>query len=285
MIDRYLLRYFLAVVDAGNFSRGAQQVNVTQPTLSVGIGKLEEALGARLFERNSQRVQLTEAGVRLLAHARLIEREFNSLERGLKADDPGRVLRIGVLSTLPTAMIAAVIRRNAAAACPDAVEIVEGASRDLLNRLGRRRIDIALTRVRPEDEDLPHEFLFAEGYSIAAPPDHPLAGHDAVPGETLAGEVMIVRRNCEVLPETSRYFTERGVRPRFSFRSVNDDRILALVRTGLGITVAPDSLIGPDLGRFKLAGFDHRRRIGLIFADAALAALSSPALAALRALG
>ena len=55
MIDRYLLRYFLAVIDCGSFSKAAKQLNVAQPTLSVGIGKLERLLGASLFQRTSKR--------------------------------------------------------------------------------------------------------------------------------------------------------------------------------------------------------------------------------------
>jgi DNA-binding transcriptional LysR family regulator len=47
MIDRYQLRYFLAVVETGNFSRAAAKMNVNQPTLSVGIAKLEKGLGAK----------------------------------------------------------------------------------------------------------------------------------------------------------------------------------------------------------------------------------------------
>src|SRR4051812_19977824 len=109
MIDRYQLRYFLAVVDAGNFSRAAAQVNVTQPTLSVGIAKLEKSLGSRLFVRNSQRVQLTEAGVRLLAHARSIESEFNSLEDRISADGAPIVLRIGVLSTISVELVEPIV--------------------------------------------------------------------------------------------------------------------------------------------------------------------------------
>ena len=101
MIDRHHLRYFLAVVDAGNFSKAARQVNVTQPTLSVGIAKLEAGLGTRLFLRNNQRVQLTADGVALLAHARTIEGEFNALETRLADARPAPLLRIGVLSTQP----------------------------------------------------------------------------------------------------------------------------------------------------------------------------------------
>ena len=72
MLDRYLLRYFLAVVDHGNFSRAASQCNVSQPTLSVGVAKLEREVGAPLFVRSNQRVELTEAGARFLPHARRI---------------------------------------------------------------------------------------------------------------------------------------------------------------------------------------------------------------------
>src|SRR5688572_14365410 len=106
MIDRYLLRYFLAVVDRGTFSRAAQQVNVAQPTLSVGIAKLERLLGTPLFHRSSQRVHLTEAGSRFAVHARRIENEFNLAESAVSGMQSLRTLRIGALSTIPTDAIA-----------------------------------------------------------------------------------------------------------------------------------------------------------------------------------
>jgi DNA-binding transcriptional LysR family regulator len=282
MIERYQLRYFLAVVTAGNFSRAAAQVNVSQPALSVGIAKLEATLGAKLFRRNSQRVHLTEAGARLLARARFIEREFNSLNEGLVEQEPRRVLRIGVLSTLPTRMVRALVLANAEAEAPDPIEIVEGVERDLQERLQRRRIDLAVTLLRSGETRFPQIELFSEGYSLVAPTSHPLAGHAQAPGEAFANDTMIVRRHCEVLSETSRYFLDRGVRPRFSFRSTHDDRTFELVKAGLGVTVAPDSCIAPDLAAIKLAGFNHQRRVGLLFADETLIRQASPALAALR---
>ena len=75
-MDRYLLRYFLAVAELGSFSKAAGRVNVTQPTLSVGIAKLEEEVGARLFERTTRRVSLTPAGSKFLQHARRITQEY-----------------------------------------------------------------------------------------------------------------------------------------------------------------------------------------------------------------
>src|SRR5258705_6594430 len=101
MIDRYLLRYFLAVIDCGSFSKAAKQLNVAQPTLSVGIGKLERLLGASLFHRTSKWVHITEAGSRLAAHARRIENEFNLAEAAAVDMRPARALRLGVISTYP----------------------------------------------------------------------------------------------------------------------------------------------------------------------------------------
>ncbi|MDP3767355.1 MAG: LysR family transcriptional regulator, partial [Dehalococcoidia bacterium] len=190
MIERYHLRYFLAVVDAGNFSRAAQQMSVTQPTLSIAIARLEEALGARLFFRNSKRVQLTESGARLLAHARTVESDFNALVDRVaeKGDQP--LLRVGVLSSIPTRFIEQLVRGNADSPAPSALEIIEGTERDLHNRLARRRLDVALTLVRPGETGLPYEILFREGYAIAAPSNHPFAGLEAVSGEALRDDVM-----------------------------------------------------------------------------------------------
>ncbi len=284
MIERYQLRYFLAVVDAGNFSRAASTVNVSQPALSVAIAKLESAVGAKLFRRNSQRVHLTEEGVRLLARARAIEAEFNGLADVLAPQGPPPVLRIGVLSTVPTSLMRGVVRASLGATPPEPIELVEGVERDLLARLARRRIDVAVTLLHPNELRFASEPLFQEGYSLVAPRDHALAAGATAPGERFSKETMIVRRNCEVLSQTSRYFTERGVRPRFSLRTTNDERALAFVKAGLGVTVAPDSYVDAELAAIKLAGFDHERTIGLLYAAAALARHSSVALQALRAL-
>ncbi|HKP79645.1 MAG TPA: LysR substrate-binding domain-containing protein, partial [Phenylobacterium sp.] len=250
----------------------------------VGIAKLEQALGARLFLRNSRRVQLTEAGVRLLAHARAIESEFNSLEGRISGRGAGPVLRVGVLSTIPGRLVSEFVTRSRAAAPQDTLELVEGSERDLVGRLQRRRLDVALSLIRTDETRFPTEPLYEEGYSLAAHAAHVHATAAAIPGDLLGAETMIVRRHCEALSETSRYFTERGVRPHFAFRSTNDERTVALVKAGLGVTVIPDSFAEPGLSLIKLIGFDQTRRIGLIFASPEIAARRDlPALEALRA--
>src|ERR1700744_4928125 len=137
MIERYQLRYFLAVVESGTFSRAARQVNVTQPTLSNGIAKLEKTIGGALFVRNSRRVHLTPLGAALIDQDREIERGFNALSAGPDARAPRPVLRLGMLSTIPTSTIEAMVRANAAQDRPDVLEIVEGTDTDRRSRLSR----------------------------------------------------------------------------------------------------------------------------------------------------
>lgn len=265
MIDRYLLRYFLAVIDNGNFSKAAAQCNVSQPTLSVGIAKLERLLERPLFHRTNRRVELTEAGVRLAVHARRIESEFNQFERSMAETPARQILRLGLLVTIPSSWIAAFASTLRERSVEARIELVEGRERELVEKLGRGRIDAALTIVREDERRFESEVLHSEGYAMALSADHPLAAEPVISAESLADSVMIVRRHCEVLGETSRHFTSRGVRPFFVARTTSDERALALVAEGMGVTVMPDGFVASGVARPRLAGFDFRRDVGILY--------------------
>jgi DNA-binding transcriptional LysR family regulator len=267
MIDRYTLRYFLAVVDTGNFSKAAAHCSVSQPTLSVGIAKLERELGQPLFHRTNRRVELTPAGARFAIHARRIEAEFALAEHAVHETVPRTMLRLGVLVTIPAQWIEAFIERLRPDLGSEPVEIVEGRERDLTERLARGRLDAALTIVRPDRERFASETLFSEGYSLAMSSRHELAGRRLIAAEELADNRMIVRRQCELLSDTSRYFTARGVRPFFPARTLSDERALGYVRTGLGVTVMPDCFGGEGIVRPKLEDFPFTRDIGLLYGN------------------
>ena len=110
MIERYLIQYFLAVTDHGNFSRAAQQCRVSQPTLSVGIAKLESLVGHVLFHRTNRRGELTSAGAAFSVHARRIETEFSRAAQTMAIEQAGKLVRIGLLSTLPDHWVESAIR-------------------------------------------------------------------------------------------------------------------------------------------------------------------------------
>lgn len=275
MLDRYLLRYFLAVVDQGNFSRAAAHCHVSQPTLSVGIAKLERTLGQQLFVRSNQRVELTAAGARFLAHARRIEREFNTALQAMDVSAELPSLRLGVLGSIPGALVAASVARTRPG---DAhrFELLFGSERELVGHLAKGRIDLALTLVGRGGARFRERAVMTEGYALALPQAHPLAAREEIAPEQLADEIMIVRRHCEALSDTSRYFTERGVRPHFAFRSTNDERVMQMVAAGLGLTVMPRCYTHEGMTRPRLAGFRAQRTLGWVAAEQAGHLLDAP---------
>ena len=266
MIDRYHVRYFLAVLETGNFSRAAAACNVSQPTLSVGIAKLEKGLGQPLFVRTNRRVELTEAGARLTSHARAIEANFAAAERDVAGTVSVRTFRLGVLSTTPRRWLEDFLQDQRAFPSGDRIEIVEGKERDLRSRLARGRIDAALMILRDGDDRDAGQRIFTEGYSLVLSASHPLAGRAVIRTEDLVNDPMIVRRDCELLSETSRFFTARGVRPFFPSRTTSDERALSYVRAQLGVTVMPDCFCETGVVRVPLEGFDFTRDIGLVYA-------------------
>jgi len=265
MIDHYMLRYFLAVAEIGNFSRAAKHVNVTQPTLSAGIAKLERLLGVRLFDRDKQRVALTPAGSRFLVRARRIAAEYALALQECQHVPELRLLRVGVLVTIPTAIIEHIIARHRGNSANEVLEIVEGSERDLAERLDRGRIDIALTVVRPQHSRFRPETLRSERYMMVLPQGHALANLDTVQAEQLAGDRMVVRRHCEALPEISRFFTEHGVRPRFVLKTTSDERMLAVVCAGAGIGMMPESFHDPRVRFVRVVDFDLQREVGILY--------------------
>lgn len=267
MLNRRHLRQFLALVDTGSFTAAANQLHVSQPTLSAGIAELERTLGAPVIVRERRALRLTEAGNRLLIHARAIEREFGLAERGVfAAPTPAPPLRLGVIASLATRMVAAIAARFAEGDGARArLTLTEAPDAELRRRLAEHRLDGVLTTLHGAETGA--DVLLEEGYAMILSAAHRFAGRDLLLPEELAGETMIARRSCEILAETSRFFTARGVRPHFALRSANEDRCLALVAAGAGVTTGPVSLAGPGTVAVPLQGYDYRRRIGLIVAQ------------------
>src|SRR5262245_39995344 len=101
-VNLAFIRYFLAVADSGNFTAAAEHCHVTQPTLSAGVCRLEDGVGARLFERG-RRSGLTVAGQRLLPHARAMVEAWRLARAEQRSSRRTRLLRVAIASTLPVA--------------------------------------------------------------------------------------------------------------------------------------------------------------------------------------
>ncbi len=262
MIKRSHIRQFLAVADAGSFTRAAQQIRVTQPALSTGIADLERLVGAPLFIRNRRQIRLTEAGGRFLPIARDLERNFRAADgfgRAEESDKP--VLKLGTIRSVPGAFLQNVV---AFLARDFGLEISENSDSELRAAVHGGRINLAIVPLRSGEHE-PHVVpLYEEPVVMFVAAGHPLAGQGEVAPEDLAPETMIARRSCEFLDATSRFFTRHRVRPRFALRSDSDDRCLRMVAAGVGITTAPASLAIDGIVPLKVSGYDFRRELGLL---------------------
>lgn len=263
MLSRTQLRQFLAVVDTGSFTRAAHSLNLAQPSLSAGIAELERQLGTQLFVRERRRIGMTAAGNALLPIARSIERDFHRVETSIGNEPvPMRPLRLGVLESASSDWLEQSVGRYSG---KEPLELTEGNERELQSALANGTVDLALTLIVPGDKRYQAEVLLEEDYCLALPATHRLAHAEFIVAADVAGETMIARRSCEVLAETSRFFTERGVRPRFSLRSPHDDRVMQMVRAGLGVTVAPRSLGRSGIAMIPIEGFTATRSVGLVY--------------------
>lgn len=268
MITRRQIRQFLAVVDGGSFTRAAELINVTQPTLSTGVAELEKHLGAKLFIREKRRIQLTAAGNQLLGHARKIQREFRLAEVETTAiTSEVTPIKLGVLESLATQLLEPVVAKYQARRCPNPLYLEEGKEAELAGALSKNSIDAAITILDGSITQTNSIPLFTERYMLMVSDQHKMASRPTVSPEEISNETMIARRSCEVLSQTSKYFTSHGARPPFSLRSTHEGRVMAMVRAGLGITVAPQSHAIDGVIAIQLKEFFLKRKIGLVFSN------------------
>ena len=257
------IRYFLAVVETNSFTKAAERVHVTQPTLSAGIARLEEMAGAPLLRRGRQ-AQLTEAGMRLLPHARAIVEEMRQMRASPKRAN--RVsLRVGFLPTLPAASLAGLAGAFQAQA-PE-IEL-------LLHPLGRgrngvydlQRCDAALALA---EGAITGATILREPYLLAVARNHKLATRDRCSVHDLADLPFVVRRHCEVSDRATQAFADLGVRPPVRLRTGDDHLAAQVIAAELGVAFMPRSLISADLASVAIAELPWERRIVVCAGDRA----------------
>jgi LysR family transcriptional regulator, hydrogen peroxide-inducible genes activator len=241
-MEMHQLRYVVAVARAGNFSRAAEQCHVSQPSLSQQIQKLEDELGQRLFDRMKHAVKLTPHGEAFLPRAVHILEEADAAKR--EATDAQHLLRgtltFGVLPTIAPYLLPKALAVFTKKFPGVEVLVEEDTTARLLALAHRCEIDFALASEPIQDERFEVNELFAEELLLALPPGHRLTRKRAVSATDLEGERLIVMKEGHCLGDQVLGFCDRrDVRPSISFRSAQLETILALVLSGLGISLIP----------------------------------------------
>ncbi|MFE9257764.1 LysR family transcriptional regulator [Streptomyces sp. NPDC006879] len=266
------LRYFTAVAETRHFTRAAERVHVSQPSLSQQIRSLERELGAELFSRARGHVALTEAGEALLPLARriLADADTARLEvQELAQLRRGRV-RLGATPSLCTGLLPEVLRSYHAAHPNIRLLIEEGGSHDLVRLLARGALDLALVvlPLPPSAPALTTVELLQEDLVVISSSSAPPPGRNGqVRLVDLRDEPLVMFRHGYDLRElTVAACRAEGFEPSFTVEGGELDAVLGFVRAGLGVAVVPTMVAdrsGPGLRATALARPGLRRTIAL----------------------
>jgi LysR family transcriptional regulator, hydrogen peroxide-inducible genes activator len=239
------LRYLLALAEHGHFRRAAEACGVSQPTLSVQLRKLEEALGVALFERTSQAVTPTAACERLIGHARGAVAEADALlaaARSLRDPLAGR-FRLGIIPTLAPYLLPLVFAPLRAALPGLEVEPWEDQTAALIDRLRAHELDAALLATEVETPELIGQALFDEPFLAALPPEHPLAGRPAIGQDELAEDILVLA-DGHCLREQALEACGRSGALGGALRAASLSTLLNMVAAGFGTTLVPGLAAG-----------------------------------------
>lgn len=249
-MELHQLRYVCAIAETGSFSKAAERCRIAQPSLSQQVLKLEDELGARLFDRLGRSVRLTEAGHAFLPHARAVQHHVESARAGVedrRTDMRGSVT-VGVIPTIAPYLVP----RYAAAFAkryPEArLRIVEETTPKLIESLKNLSIDLALLALPLRHKEFNFFPLFAEPLYAVLPNDHPRAASRTLALKELRNEAFVMLRDGHCFRDLSIAACARArIKPRIAFESDQFSSLLGMVAAGIGVTLAPEMAVNTNI--------------------------------------
>jgi len=270
------LRYFVAVAEQLSFTRAADQLHVTQSTLSHQIHRLEEEVGQQLFERADRRVRITHAGKLLLSTAiQVLEDVDQSLLR-IKGEAQTIVdeLRVGTTQSLNTSLIPRVTTRFIAAFPGMRVSISEFSHDALIERINDGSIDIGITFVLDGDDEVVEvEPILTESFVFVANPTHRLAARARLRLIELHHvDLVLYTDNFAMRRMLDAQFAAVGVTPLIRVETMSTASILEIVRHSELATIVPRMVVpsAPTFRAVRLFDPVPMRRLGLLWREGRL---------------
>jgi DNA-binding transcriptional LysR family regulator len=243
------VRYFIAVAENGSVTGAAQQLSVSQSTVTEAIKGLEEELGIQLVERQARGVALSDKGQQFLRHAHRILAEVNDAQRALRSEEAPLAgeLQIGVTTLVAGYCLSDLLARFRRVFPAVQVSVVEDTRDYLEHLLLNGEIDVAVIIVSNLQDNLAleTETLQTSRYHLWLPSGHRLLRNGPISLKETAGDAFIVLSVDEVEEVTGRTWRAAGVRPKVAFRTRSVEAVRSLVATGAGLAVLPDLAYRP----------------------------------------
>ena len=239
------LEQFIAVAETLNFRRAAERLHMAQPPLSVAIRKLEEEIGARLFERQPRGVTLTAAGTAALGRAQRCLNEAGALRDAAQAAAGGErgLLRVGFVGSATYALMPRLLPAFRAR-YPD-VELVlrESANLELLALVESGELDIGLVRYPTGSASaLRFEIVERDVFCAALPAGHALGKKKRLTLAMLAREPFVDYASTRVPGLHAMVmlaFQQAGLAPQVSQEATQVQTVISLVQSGMGVALVP----------------------------------------------
>ncbi len=242
------VRYFLAVCEHRNFTHAASASNVSQPSLTTAIKKLEDELGGALFIRDRAGCRLTPLGQ--LVKPRLERVHKETREAKAEAVRHARLERVpislGLGETIGNRKIAAAVERFRGRLPQAEIELIVGPTDELLAKLRDGQMDVVVAATDASLDLYRIDHLYSEEYRVVIKKDHDLAKLDAVTLSDLAETTMLDRPNCEMRDTLHATCSDLGHSLYASYRSNRVDWLIDLARQGSGAVILPETAIPND---------------------------------------
>jgi DNA-binding transcriptional LysR family regulator len=255
-MDLTQLEFFVMVVEQGSFSKAAVRVYRTQPAVSIAIRRLEEEIGAPLFDRSQKTPVLTEVGELVLDYARrMLALREQSLEvvAELKSLQQGRV-RVGANESTSLYLLPHVILNYRAQHPHVKVEIFRHTSEHLPREVLERNVDFALMAFAPVDKDLESFPVLRDELVLIMHPEHPLATRQSVRVNELGDEVFVAHN----VKTGSRFkvmetFAQQHTPLNITLELATVETIKRFVQLKIGLAFVPRMCVAEELERGTLA--------------------------------
>lgn len=272
------LRYFVALTEDLHFGKAAARLNMSQPPLSQQIMQLEQDLGVQLFHRTNRRVTLTEPGKLFLVEARKVLHLAEHARDVAARAESGELgeLVVGIFpSALLVERISVFVRRFRGLYPSVRLTLREFSSRAVVEELQSGGLEVAFVR-HPERLSLPAGYadrmIADDPLVIAMHKDHPLAVEsEGVPLSRLVGEPMVyfsIKRALPLHHQVVALCQAEGFEPRIEHEATENGALLALIASGAGISILPQSLCRlslPELCTRPLLNSSASTKIWLVY--------------------
>ncbi|AWM25718.1 LysR family transcriptional regulator [Sinorhizobium fredii USDA 205] len=243
------LQYFVAVAEQGSVTRAAQNLSISQSSITEAIKELESDLGVELFDRHPRGLSITHNGHQFLRHATKILADVSDARRSFSdsREERGGKLNLGVTSLVAGYVLSDLLARYRRA-CPGVeVSAIEDNGSYLEHLLIGGELDVAVMVISNlrDRMALQAEILETSPYRLWLPIGHPLVSADIISVEDIAKEPLIMLTVDEIEENTGKLLSALGARPHVAFRTRSVEAVRSLVATGAGIALLPDLVYRP----------------------------------------